>query len=115
MEEMLYKMNLKNEPFKKIAEGSKTIELRLYDEKRQLLKVNDYIEFTNLLDQRKIVVMIEDINVFKNFAELYKNYDKISMGYLKEDIANPDDMREYYSNEEQEKYGVVAIKIKKIN
>lgn len=111
---MRYEMNLNNEPYERINAGTKTVELRLYDEKRQLLKVNDYIEFTNRKDQRKMLVLIEDLKVYKNFAELYKNYDKVSMGYGEEDVANPDDMKKYYSNEEQEKYGVIAIKIKKI-
>jgi len=33
---MLHKMKLKQEPFDKIKKGTKTMELRLYDEKRQL-------------------------------------------------------------------------------
>ena len=37
---------------------------------------NDYIEFTNRKDQRKLLVLIEDLKIYKNFAELYKNYDK---------------------------------------
>lgn len=59
-------------------------------------------------------MLIEDLKVYKNFAELYKNYDKVSMEYDEEDVANPDDMKKYYPDEEQEKYGVIAIKIKKI-
>ena len=35
---MKYKMNLDNGPFNRIKDGIKTLELRLYDEKRQLLK-----------------------------------------------------------------------------
>ncbi len=112
---MIHKMKLNAEPYEKIDKGEKTVELRLYDEKRQLLKVNDYIEFTNIKDQRKLLVLIEDLKTYKSFMELYKYYDKLSMGYDKEDIADPNDMKEYYSNEEQKKYGVIAIKIKKIN
>lgn len=36
------------------------------------------------------------------------------MGYDEDDIAIPKDMEEYYSPEEQSKYGVLGIKIKKI-
>ena len=36
---MLHTMKLKKEPFEKIKNGSKTIELRLYDEKRQCRSV----------------------------------------------------------------------------
>lgn len=44
---MMHKMNLDINPFNHIKCGTKTIELRLYDEKRQLLKEKDMIEFTN--------------------------------------------------------------------
>ena len=40
-------MNLAPSPFEMIKSGAKTIELRLYDEKRRAVKVGDTIEFTN--------------------------------------------------------------------
>lgn len=40
-------MRLHNSPFKLIKNGTKTIELRLNDEKRKLIKVGDIIRFTN--------------------------------------------------------------------
>ena len=43
---MLYLMKLQLNPFEKIQSGTKTIELRLNDEKRQLLSVGDKIEFS---------------------------------------------------------------------
>lgn len=107
-------MKLNNGPYERIDAGTKTVELRLYDEKRQLLKINDYIEFTNRKNQKKLLVIIEELKIYKDFAELYKNYDKVSMGYDEEEVANPEDMKEYYSAKDQEKYGVIAIKIKKI-
>lgn len=36
------------------------------------------------------------------------------MGYDNEDIADSKDMEKYYSKEEQDKYGVIGIKIKLI-
>lgn len=44
---MIHKMKLHNKPFNLIKEGSKIIELRLYDEKRAKVKIDDIIEFTN--------------------------------------------------------------------
>ena len=50
--------DLNNRPFKSIKEGTKTIELRLNDEKRSLLKVGDEIEFTkNLYKEKNIKVL----------------------------------------------------------
>ena len=112
---MKYEMKLNNGPFKKIKDGTKTIELRLNDEKRQLLKEKDLIEFTNRETLEKMIVEIENLYYYSSFKELYKNFDKIEMGYEKDDIADPKDMEKYYSKEEQEKYGVLGIKIKKLN
>jgi ASC-1-like (ASCH) protein len=44
---------------------------------------------------------------------LYKHFDKISLGYKEDEIANSKDMEEYYPKEEQEKYGVLGIEIKR--
>ena len=52
---------------------------------------------------------------FNSFSDLYKNFSKVSMGYREDEGANPSDMELYYSLEEQEKYGVLAIKIEKID
>ncbi len=109
-----HNMNLNNGPFNRIKDGTKTIELRLNDEKRQLLKENDFIEFTNRVTLEKIIVKIEELYKYSNFKELYKHFDKIAIGYDKDDIANPKDMEKHYSKEEQDKYGVIGIKVRVI-
>lgn len=108
---MKHEMKLHNGPFEKIKNRTKTIELRLNDEKRQLLKIKDTIEFTNRETLEKLLVEIEGLYKYPSFEELYKHFDKISMGYNENEEANPNDMEEYYSKEEQEKYGVIGIKI----
>lgn len=110
---MKYNMNLNNRPFKSIKEGTKTIELRLNDEKRSLLKVGDEIEFTNRDTNEKLSVDIINLYKYPSFEELYKHFDKVEMGYNKDDIAEPKDMEAYYSKEEQDKYGVLGIEIRK--
>ena len=111
---MKHEMKLHNQPFEKIKSGTKTIELRLNDEKRQLLKIKDIIEFTNRTTNEKLLVEIEDLYKYPSFEELYKHFDKISMGYNEDEEANSKDMEEYYSKEEQDKYGVLGIQIRKI-
>ena len=58
---MKHEMKLNNGPFERIKNGTKTIELRLNDEKRQLLKIKDLIEFTNRTNDEKILVEIENL------------------------------------------------------
>jgi len=111
---MIHNMRLNNEPFNLIKDGTKTIELRLNDEKRQLLRIGDFIEFQNRTTQEIIKAEIIDLHKYNSFYKLYKHFDKVSMGYKKEEVAKPEDMELYYSKEEQEKYGVVGIEIKLI-
>lgn len=111
---MKHEMKLNNEPFECIKNGTKTIELRLNDEKRKLLTIGDYIEFTNRVTNEKLLVEVIDLFKYNSFEELYKHFNKIEMGYSINEEANPKDMENYYSKEEQEKYGVLGIKIKKL-
>ncbi len=111
---MIHKMKLNNIPFLNIKNGTKTIELRLNDEKRQLLKIKDFIEFTNIDTAEKLLVEVENLYYYPSFEELFKHFNKIAIGYKEDEDANPKDMDEYYSKEEQEKYGVLGIEIKKV-
>lgn len=61
-----------------------------------------------------MLVEIQNLYHYPSFDELYKHFDKVSMGYKENDVADPKDMEKYYSKEEQEKYGVLGIEIKKI-
>ncbi|MBR5227272.1 MAG: ASCH domain-containing protein [Clostridia bacterium] len=108
---MLHQMKLRNTPFVKIKEGSKKVELRLYDEKRQLIKEGDVIEFTNVETEEKLSVNVVKLNIYNSFKELYENMNITLLGYSKEDSPCYTDMEEYYSKEEQQKYGVVGIEI----
>lgn len=107
-------MRLNSEPFRLIKNGSKTIELRLNDEKRQLINKGDVISFENRSDGDNIQVKVIDLHKYPNFEELYKHFDKVSMGYREDEECCFKDMEEYYSKEEQSKYGVVGIEVELI-
>lgn len=111
---MKHEMRLHDDPFNKIKQGTKKIEIRLNDEKRKSINTGDTIEFTNRKTSEKMLVKVNGLFKYSNFEELYKNWDKVILGYDEDDIADPKDMEEYYSKEEQEKYGVLAIKIEKV-
>ena len=108
-----YVMKLNDSPFRKIKSGKKTIEMRLNDEKRKLLKKDDIIIFCNRNDNNKTIkVKVVDLHKFENFEQLYNKFDKIKLGYNKNEVASPVDMEQYYSKEDIKKYGVVGIEIK---
>lgn len=109
-----HKMSLATTPMKSIRDGKKTIELRLYDKKRQKISVGDTIKFVNTKNINDVLyVVVEELFVFDSFEELYKSLPLSECGYTKDSIdkASPDDMEQYYSKEKQSKYGVVGIKI----
>lgn len=112
--ENIHKMKLNDSPFNSIKNGFKTIEIRLNDEKRKLIKKNDIIEFTNISNEEKIKVRVIKLHKFKNFTELYNCFDKTLLGYKKDELASPSDMDKYYSKEKQEQFGVLGIEIKLI-
>ena len=105
-------MNLQPQPFERIKSGSKDIEMRLYDERRKPIKIGDTILFTN--NQTKEVLGVEVVNLyrFNTFDELYDRFDKIRLGYLEDEIANPKDMEQYYPLDKILRYGVLGIEIK---
>ena len=42
---MIHKMKLNENPFERIKNGTKTVEFRLYDEKRQQIKIGNKINY----------------------------------------------------------------------
>ena len=106
---MLHKMKLNEGPFERIKNGTKTIEFRLYDEKRQQVKIGDKIEFSKLPDlQEKLIVDVIDLyreDTFENlFRELYSDEEEI--------IQKTQLMHTIYSPEKEQQYGILGIKIK---
>ncbi len=112
---MIHYMKLQDDPFIKIKNKNKTIEMRLNDEKRKKINIGDNIEFTNIKTEEKMTCKVLGLYHYKNFEELYDNHDKISIGYEDTEIANPEDMSAYYDEKEILKYGVLGIEIKIIN
>ena len=109
-------MKLNAEPFEMIKSGKKIYELRLFDEKRQLIKSGDQIEFSCTKSQEKLLVSVVGVLPFSSFADLYSTLSPLEIGYTEQNFktATPLDMQKYYLDKEQEKYGVVAIKIQRV-
>ena len=111
LELRVHYMNLHDEPFKKIKNLTKNIEMRVNDEKRQQLNVGDTIVFTNNVTNELLKCRILNLHYFDSFKELYLAFDKIRIGYNQDDIPNPIDMEQYYKAEKIQQYGVVGIEI----
>ena len=109
----MHNMNLNPSPFEMIKCGKKTIELRLYDEKRQQIKTGDKIVFTNTATGETLSATVKKLHRFDTFEELYRTLPLLQCGYTAEDIdsAHPSDMEAYYSAERQKNYGVVGVEL----
>ena len=106
---MLHKMKLNEDPYNRIKNGTKTIEFRLFDEKRQQIKIGDQIEFSKLPDsQEKLLVDVTELYKEDTFEALFgKLYTD------EEEIARKTNaMYEIYSPEKEHQYGVLGIGIK---
>ena len=111
----LHRMKLDHDAFVKVENGSKTVEMRLNDEKRRRIAVGDVIRFEDGSDEGEIIhVEVVGKRVFRSFGELYASLPLGSLGYGDEELsaASPDDMLKYYTEEEQIKNGVVGIEIR---
>lgn len=106
---MLHQMKLLESPFRRIKDGTKTIEFRLNDEKRQKINIGDKIEFTLLPElKEKLIVEVLEIYNADTFYQLFLN-----LGNNDEEAKeHTEGMYTIYSKEEEEKYGVWGAKIK---
>ncbi len=112
---MLHEMRLYPSPFKKIYDGIKTIELRLYDEKRSKISVGDEICFIHSENnQLRIYAEVTALHRFSSFKDLFEALPLTKCGYTEENVsdASPEDMRRYYSAEKEAEYGVVGIEFR---
>lgn len=111
---MEHTMNLHPSPFSKIKTGVKTIELRLYDEKRRAITPGDTIRFYNRDNTSEwFLTRVTELSVFDTFEELYQALPLLQCGYTTETLgsASPKDMLQYYSPEQQKQFGVVGIHV----
>ncbi len=108
----LHHMHLAANPFRKISNGLQTIESRVNDEKRRQLAVGDEIEFALRDDpNQKFTAKVEELIVRPTFSELFDTNPPAAFGgETKEDLMG---IFRYYSKEEEEKYGVVGIRLKR--
>ncbi len=111
---MKYIMKLNPKYFEYMKNGTKRIEIRLNDEKRKEIKIGDTIIFQKEPElKEEINTQIVNLKVKKNFKELiktldvseYSDKDETEEGFLK-------DVYRFYTKDQEEKYGVIGIKIK---
>ena len=113
---MKHEMKLQPKYYNYIFNGTKRIEIRLYDEKRRKIKIGDIIKFLKepLLNESFDVRVIELLR-YNFFEDILKDFD-ISIladkSMTKKKLI--DDLEQFYTKEKQAEYGVLAIRIELI-
>lgn len=110
---MIHEMKLQPEYYDYILKGTKRIEIRLFDEKRRKIKIDDTIRF---LKEPKLNesfnVKVIDLSRFNNFEEMFEKFD---ISVLADKSITKDELikklEQFYTKEKQMQYGVLGIKI----
>ena len=110
---MTHELKLQPEYYNFILNGTKRIEIRLYDEKRQKIKVGDTIKFLKEPELKEsFEVKVVELLRYNSFEDLFKDYD-ISVladkSMTKEELIGV--LEQFYTKEKQEQYGVLGIRI----
>lgn len=113
---MMHTMRLSPTPFARMAAGQKTIELRLYDEKRRKIAVGDAVRFFPTAGCGQIDARAAALHRFADFDALYGALPLDQCGYSAAECpsAHPDDMAAYYTAEQFARYGVVGIALRDV-
>ena len=113
-----HEMRLDGTYYRMIAEGVKTVELRLLDEKRRLLRPGDTLTFVNRDDEReRTCTRVEKMHVAGGFDELLFDPDMLKKSGLSRfgPLGAEELMETYYPTAEQRRLGVVGIEVKLVS
>ena len=108
----MHTMKVQTKYYNLLKFGTKTIELRLWDEKRQLIQVGDSITFSDLSNpDDTFTAQVVALHHAPSFDKLCDIIQPPQAGFsTKQELI--DCLQEFYTLEAQEKYGVVGIEIK---
>lgn len=113
---MKYEMKLQPKYYNFILNGTKRIEIRLFDEKRRQIKIGDTIKFlkepnSNESFNAKVIGLLR----YNTFEDMFRDFD-ISVlsdkSMTKEELINT--LEQFYTKEKQKQYGVLGIRIELI-
>ena len=108
----MHTMKVQTKYYRLLKSGQKTIELRLFDEKRRQITVGDEITFSDLSDEDahfKAVVL--NLYRAKSFEALCQLIKPEQAGFSsKEELISV--MQKFYPLPKQNEYGVLGIEVR---
>ena len=110
----IHRLQLTTTPFNAIVSGTKTIESRLFDEKRQKIQLGDEVAFTNRENtDQTVTVRVVGLLRYQTFHDLFIHNNPAKFGgesveWLEKQIG------EFYSLSDQLENGVIGIEFELI-
>jgi len=112
---MQHQMKLATEPYNNIASGKKVIESRLFDEKRQKISPGDEIVFSeNDNPENTVSRVVSGLLRYPTFKELFADNEPALFGEDSRDFLLTQ-IKSFYSDEDEQKYGVVGVLLEMID
>lgn len=106
-----HQMKLATEPYNNIASGKKVIESRLFDEKRQQIMIGDQIIFSeNDKPENNVTTVVKGLLHYQTFKELFSDHEPSLFGEESRDFLL-NQIKQFYSDEDEQKYGVIGIRL----
>lgn len=107
-------MHLTPEHFDLVANGSKALECRLYDEKRRTIELGDTIVFARADDPEQTVeTEVIGLLLYRSFDELLSGFDPSVYGG-KDQASFLEGLRSFYPEEQERECGVVGIRVRTV-
>lgn len=114
---MTHEMKLQPEYYNFILNGTKRIEIRLYDEKRQSIKLGDTIKFLKEPElSESFHAKVTGLLRYNSFKDMFKDFDipiLSDKSMTKEELIKV--LEQFYTKEQQKQYGVLGIRIELID
>jgi ASC-1-like (ASCH) protein len=106
-----HQMKVATGQYNNIASGKKVIESRLFDEKRQQISIGDVIIFSeNDKPENYVTTVVKGLLHYQTFEELFADHNPSLFGEEDKDFLLKQ-IKQFYSDEDEQKYGVVGIRI----
>ena len=106
-------MTLNDRPYEMMLSGAKTIEIRLFDDKRQKVAVGDSIVFVKTSKQDEAISAgVVELHNYSSFGDLLDAFPSADFGFgrfSKEQIL--EEINQIYDKEREQRLGVLGIRI----
>jgi ASC-1-like (ASCH) protein len=113
---MKHEMKIQPKYYNFMLNGTKRIEIRIFDEKRQQIKIGDTIKFLKEPDLKESFdTRVIGLLRYNSFEDMFKDFDISILAdktMTKKELINV--LEQFYTKEKEKNFGVLGIRIELI-